>query len=150
MASEKLFHVGVKALIQDREGKYLIAEVDNTKFLTPDPVHGDLIGGRIQVGQGPLEALEREVEEEIGVTELSAIKFLTALVSPLLIPISQTEKVGLLLMIYKVRIPDDAKLTLSEEHTKFEWLDKDAAAAALEFKFGKEFSAFLQDGAWGD
>jgi 8-oxo-dGTP pyrophosphatase MutT (NUDIX family) len=150
MAHEKLFHVGVKALIRNKEGKYLVAEVDNSKFLTPDPVHGDLIGGRIEIGQNPLEALEREVEEEIGITGISNVTFLTALVSPILIPVSQTEKVGLLLMIYRVAIPDDATLVLSEEHTKFEWLDKDAAADALEFKFGKDFSSSVRGGVWDD
>jgi 8-oxo-dGTP pyrophosphatase MutT (NUDIX family) len=146
MANEKLFHVGVKALITNSEGKYLVAEVDTSKFLTPDPVHGDLIGGRIEQDQDPIAALEREVEEETGAKEISDVQFLTALVSPLRIPISQTEKVGLLLMVYKVKIPEGAEIVLSDEHTKFEWLDKDAAAEQLEFKFGKGFSAWLRSG----
>jgi 8-oxo-dGTP pyrophosphatase MutT (NUDIX family) len=146
MANEKLFHVGVKALITNSEGEYLVAEVNTSKFLTSDPAHGDLIGGRIEQDQDPIAALKREVEEETGVKEISNIQFLTALVSPLRIPISQTEKVGLLLMVYKVNIPESAQIVLSDEHTKFEWLNRDAAAEQLKYKFGKDFSAWLRSG----
>lgn len=150
MADEKLFHVGVKALIKNDAGKYLVVETDTSKFLTAEQAHGDLIGGRIGNNQEPLEALAREIEEETGLTETGPPTFVTAVVSPMHIPITPTEKVGLLLMVYRVRIAEDANIVLSDEHTKFEWLDRRAAATALRYKFGKEFTDALRAGAWDD
>lgn len=147
MANEKLFHIGVKALITNARGKYLIFTEDNTKFSIPAPEHGDLVGGRIEVGQSPEEALRREIEEETGITEVSDIRFVTSVISQIQIAISDTQKVGLALMIYAAKIPEDADIVLSDEHTKFEWLDQAAAADALEYKFGKDFSSALRGGA---
>jgi 8-oxo-dGTP diphosphatase len=147
MANEKLFHVGVKALIKNRQGKYLIFTEDNTKFSIPAPAHGDLVGGRIEVGQSAEEALRREIKEETGITEVSDIRFMTAVISQIQIAISDTQKVGLALMVYAAEIPEDAQIVLSDEHTKFEWLDQAAAAEALEYKFGSDFATWLRQGA---
>ena len=143
MASEKLFHVAVKALITNAEGKVLIFEVDTSKFLTPDPAHADLPGGRIDQGEDPLAALKREMVEETGISDYSNVELLTTVVSPMLIPISQTEKVGLAMMVYKVMLPENAEIVMSDEHTSYEWVSPEEAAKRLEFKFGKEFAAAL-------
>src|SRR3982751_5302454 len=100
MANEKLFHIGVKALITNKQGKYLVFTEDNTKFSIPAPAHGDLVGGRIEVGQNAEEALRREIVEETGITEVSNIHFVRAVISQIEIAISDTQKVGLALMIY--------------------------------------------------
>lgn len=143
MASEKLFFVGVKALITNAEGKFLVGYTSGNDFTTPGPNHGDLIGGRIDVGENPEEALKREIEEEAGVTDVTHIKFLTAVISQIRIKIDDAQTVGLVLMVYSVQIPENAHLVMSDEHTKFEWLSVREAAGALEYKFGKEFSDWL-------
>lgn len=145
--AEKLFHIGVKGLIKNREGKFLVFMADNTNFTMPGPAHGDLVGGRIEVGQAPEMTLVREIEEETGVRDVSNIRFLTAVISQIQIKLDDGTVVGLALMVYQATIPDDATIILSDEHTKYEWLDRHAAADALAYKFGEEFSDWLQGGA---
>jgi 8-oxo-dGTP diphosphatase len=143
MAKEKLFHVGVKALITNSAGEILIFEVDTSKFLTPDPAHADLPGGRIDRGEDPLEALKREMAEETGITTYSDVQLFTAVVSPMLIPVSKTEKVGLALFIYTLKVADNTEVVMSDEHVSYEWVTPQVAAERLEFKFGKDFADTL-------
>ena len=46
-------------------------------------------------------------------------------------------------MIYKVKIPKDAKIKLSPEHDKYEWVDKKEAAKRLADKYPPEFTNLL-------
>ncbi|HWT55676.1 MAG TPA: NUDIX domain-containing protein [Candidatus Microsaccharimonas sp.] len=143
MAKEKLFHVGVKALITNRAGQILIFETDTSKFLTPEQSHADLPGGRIDIGEDPLAALKREMVEETGITDFDGAELFTSVISPIQIPISQTERVGLALMVYRVTVPEGSTVTLSDEHTGYEWVSAREAARRLTYKFGQEFADTL-------
>jgi len=71
MANEKLFHVGVKALITNEAGKILIfdANIKNFDFPSDATPHSDLPGGRVNNdGESLLQALNREILEETGIT----------------------------------------------------------------------------------
>lgn len=144
--AEKLFHVGVKALIQNKDGKFLVFMADDSRFTIPAPAHADLVGGRIDVGEDPELALRREIKEETGITEVSSIRFLTSVISQIQIKLNDNQTIGLLLMIYEAKIPENTAIVLSEEHTKYDWLDKEAAADALLYKFGEAFSSALRGG----
>lgn len=58
--------VGVKVLIEDGAGKYLLLHRSPLKY--PDVKGGrwDIVGGRINPGETLMENLRREVREEIG------------------------------------------------------------------------------------
>jgi 8-oxo-dGTP diphosphatase len=142
VASEKLFQVGVKGLIENKESKILLLkapgwEKNNT------PAHWDIPGGRVQEGDTILETLKREIEEETGITQLDGTTFFTAVVSNHEIPLSDTKKAGLMLVIYKVSAPDNSTVILSEEHTEYEWVDKADAAKRLDNKYPEEFTSLL-------
>ena len=58
-----LLQVGVKALLKNKEGKYLLVRRNPKKY--PDvPASWDMPGGRIEPGTGLLENLKREILEE--------------------------------------------------------------------------------------
>lgn len=144
MAHEKLFHVGVKGLITNAEGKILVLNVNTARFRDKtDEGHWDIPGGRIQVGSDVKETLTREITEETGVSAISDIGFFTAVISNLQIPISETERVGLVLMIYKVTIPEDSQIVLNEENTEYEWVTPAEAALRLAVKYPAEFTSLL-------
>jgi 8-oxo-dGTP diphosphatase len=142
MAKEKLFQVGVKALIENKSGMVLLFKAPGwAKNNTPP--HWDIPGGRIQEGQNALTTLKREVAEETGITKISGITFLTAVVSNHEVVLENDKKAGLLLMIYKVTIPEKTKIIISDEHIGAEWIDKKEAARRLAVKYPPEFTKTL-------
>lgn len=141
MSKEKLFHVGVKALIQNVEGRILLLHSPGwAKNNTPP--HWDIPGGRVQERQNILSALKREIQEETNITDISDPAFLTAVIANHEIP-HEGRMLGLVLMIYKVTVPPGSRIILSSEHTDYEWVDKQEAAKRLSNKYPTEFTSLL-------
>jgi len=140
MASEKMFHVGVKALIEDAQGKVLLLKAPAWEKGNIES-HWDIPGGRIQAGDDVLDTLEREIKEETGIDRIDSSEFMTAVISNHQIRL-EDQMLGLVLMIYRVKVPTD-KVTLSEEHTAYEWVDKNEAAERLSQKYPPEFTQKL-------
>src|SRR3954470_2142050 len=103
---EKLFQIGVKALITDDQDKILVLD-SGEWHLKNQARHWDIPGGRIQEGHSLLETLQREVGEETGIKKISEPVFFTAAMSNFKDMPLGVHMVGLLLMIYKVKIPKD-------------------------------------------
>jgi 8-oxo-dGTP diphosphatase len=144
MADTKLFNVGIKGLIEDLEGKVLLLKADISNHRAVTEPYWDIPGGRIEEGQNVLEVLKREIEEETGVKELkSEAEFFHAVVSNHEIPF-EDKMLGLILMIYKVKIPENSKIRLSKEHIDYEWVDKKEAAKRLSHKYPSEFTSLLE------
>jgi 8-oxo-dGTP diphosphatase len=144
MADTKLFNVGIKGLIENLEGKVLLLKADVSKHRGNTTPYWDIPGGRIEEGQSVLEVLRREIEEETGVKELKAeAEFFHAVVSNHEIPF-EDKMLGLILMVYKVKIPENSKIRLSKEHVDFEWVDKKEAAKRLAHKYPAEFTKLLE------
>ena len=133
MAKEKLFQVGVKALITDASSNILLLDSGDW-HLKNQKRHWDIPGGRIKEGHSILDTLKREVAEEIGITGIISPKLFTAVIANF---------PGLLLLIYKTKIPQNGKITLSEEHTGFEWVSSKEAAKRLAYKYPREFTKLL-------
>jgi 8-oxo-dGTP diphosphatase len=143
MAHEKLFHVGVKALITNANEKLLLLRTIPLSGAEP---HWDIPGGRIKEGQDSETTLRREVQEETGITSMTPPVFYAAVISSMQIPVVGVGKVGLLLMVYTVGVHDATDITLSSEHTAYEWVGAMEAADRLNYKYPKEFTALLRDG----
>jgi 8-oxo-dGTP pyrophosphatase MutT (NUDIX family) len=138
---EKLFHVGVKALIEDEQGRVLLLKAPAWEKGNIE-AHWDIPGGRIQEGGDVADTLEREIKEETGINRLESSKFITAVISNHQIKF-EDQMLGLVLMIYEVKVPRGGDVTLSHEHTAFEWVSKKEAAERLSEKYPPEFTEKL-------
>lgn len=141
MPKEKLFQVGVKALITNDKNEILVLD-SGEWHLKHQTQHWDIPGGRIQEGHTILETLQREVLEETGVKSLNKAEFFTSVISNFEIPLD-SRQVGLVLMVYKVKIPENSKIKLSHEHSGFEWVESKEAAKRLSYKYPPEFTDLL-------
>ena len=142
MATEQLFFVGVKGLIQDAEGKILLLLADVSKHRGNTEPYWDIPGGRIQEGDSVLETLKREILEETGITIVTPV-FKTAVISNHQVPTSDNQMAGLVLMVYMVSTPSDSELVISEEHNGYEWVSRAVAKERLRHKYPKEFTDVL-------
>lgn len=142
MAKEKLFHVGVYGLITDYEDNVLLLQHPGWKK-NNIPEHWDIPGGRVKDGDTLIATLNREIKEETGITEIINEEYITAVISNHHFATDEDENVGLVLFIYEVDIPDNATIKLSDDHTKYEWVDKKEAAKRLENKYPASFTRLL-------
>jgi ADP-ribose pyrophosphatase YjhB (NUDIX family) len=77
MADDLILQVGVKILLKNREGKFLLLRRSADKY--PEVVKPwDIVGGRIIPGTALLENLKREIEEETGLNLVGSPKLLAA------------------------------------------------------------------------
>ncbi len=65
MESNPYLQVGVKVLLKNEEGKFLLIRRNPKKYPEIGP-KWDIVGGRIDIGSPLLENLKREVKEETG------------------------------------------------------------------------------------
>ena len=137
--ADKLFHVGIKAILQRPDGTVLVMKTGLFKTVE---AHWDLAGGRIQDGQSELETLRREIEEETGLTEFGEPQYFGSCISNVQIPVGDI-KVGLVLIAYLVPVSQDTEIQISKEHTETAWVDMAEAAIRLSYKYPPEFTALL-------
>lgn len=138
--NEDTFHLGIKALIRNDEGKILLLKVNPAKLRGSDQEYWDIPGGRIQRGDTVEQTLRREIAEEIGVTDIDGIRPLAMVLSNIRIPLDPVD-VGLILSIYTCSISPDAHVTLSDEHVDLGWFAPEEAAKLLQIKYPLEFTS---------
>lgn len=102
-----------KALLIDNKNNYLLLERNNHPRFGNDP---DLPGGTIEEGETPLQAMIREVSEEVGVV-LDPTRA-HELYSGTDYSNHHTEYT-----LYEIKLTTTPKVELSWEHTKYSWLD---------------------------
>ena len=107
--------VGVKALLQNREGKYLLVRRSSEKY----PEVGakwDIVGGRIEPGTPLLENLKREIKEETRLDLLQEPK-LVAAQDILRVPGRHVVR-----LTYTANI--DGEPVLDGDHTEYKWFTR--------------------------
>lgn len=138
---EKIYHLGIKALIRNPSGEVLLLKVNQEKFKNPKPrSYWDIPGGRVLNGHTIEETLRREVEEETGLTALESFEPIDTVVSNIEIPLEGEQKAGLVLSIYNCLLKDEEKIRLSEEHTEFSWFSTKEAGQLLSYKYPVSFT----------
>ncbi|NCS98606.1 NUDIX hydrolase [Candidatus Parcubacteria bacterium] len=113
-ASEpKLFYIGVKALIK-RDGKILVL-----KRAKKDEIYWDLPGGRINNNETQIEALKRELVEEIPSIQEIEIKKIVSSCN------FNKDLIGggLFFLFYDVSA-NTVQVLLGNEHSQHKWIDQ--------------------------
>lgn len=143
MDKHKKFHIGIKALITNSEGKILLLQVNVDKLKNKDlGAYWDIPGGRIEQSGNVEETLKRETFEETGIKEIVDFSFFHASIANIEIP-TEDGAVGLALFIYKVKVKDEVEITISNEHVKYEWFAQKDAAELLTIKYPHDFTSRL-------
>ena len=141
-----LFYIGIKALIT--YGKHVLIlssgkeELSSTKRKM---AFWDLPGGKIEVGEQVEDALRREVSEELGVSknDLKIGELFDVSVSNF--KVSHGQHIPLILVTYICKLNNPGRnFVLSNEHSRYEWVDCKTAARRLAVKFNKSFVRKLQ------
>ena len=126
MRQEKLFYLGVKALIRNPSGSVLLLSSKRSN----GEEFFDLPGGRINRGETPLEALTREIQEETGISDVEIGRHLGMAQTEVAIPITSTETGGLVLSVYACLVPDITTL-IPEEGVTLDWYQPGAVTKKL-------------------
>ena len=104
--------VGVKALLRNKEGKYLLIRRSSEKY--PEVgARWDIVGGRINPGETLLENLKREIKEEINLELKSEPKLVAAQ------DILRIEGRHVVRLTFIGEIEGEPKL--DDDHTEFKW-----------------------------
>lgn len=145
---EDNFHLGIKALIRNSKGQILLLKINPKKLIYRDDWKGvaywDIPRGRIQKGSTVEETLRREVEEEIGIKEITNIKPFSMVLSKIRIP-QGNDSVGLILGAYTCEIPKNSEIKLSEKHIDANWFTPLKASKLLEVKYPVEFTEKIKE-----
>ncbi|MEI6243225.1 MAG: NUDIX domain-containing protein [Chlamydiota bacterium] len=128
--TEDCFHLGVKALIPNRNGKLLVLQMNPKKFKDTQKSYWDLPGGRIQKNESLEEALKREVYEETGLQNVIPKEFLLMTLSSKRIFLESGD-VGLIYATYLCEAIDESPIHVSVEHVHFDWLEPKKVANLL-------------------
>ena len=111
---ERKFGVATKAIIRNKEGKYLVIYKSETEEISPNEI--DVPGGRMKFGEKAEESLMREVDEEIGI-KIKIIK-------PSRVWGFVKDNLHLVGITFLAEFVS-GEFRLSGEHTKYEWIDKE-------------------------
>lgn len=116
MQSAKLI---AKAALFNDKGKVLVLRRSQTDKIRPGDL--DFAGGSVETGEGPLEAVVREIKEEIGIDILA---------DSLNLAYSATDfydEVSRVRFLFVGTVPKNSSITLSFEHDKYEWMSLEEA-----------------------
>ena len=113
--------VGVKVLLKNREGKFLLLQKSLEKYPEMGDDRWDMVGGRINPGTSLIENLRREIKEETGL-DLGAVPRLIAAQDILRVPGRHVVR-----LTYVATI--DGEPTLDEDHDAYKWLTLDELRA---------------------
>lgn len=143
--TEDNFHLGIKALIRNEEGKILLLRVNPKGLKKCSSYNGksywDIPGGRIHRGNTVEQTLRREIEEETGIKDVKSFQYFLMVLSNIRIPLKNGGDVGLILGVYLCDVENAQEIKLSDEHTACEWVGPREAAELLAFKYPQEFTS---------
>jgi ADP-ribose pyrophosphatase YjhB (NUDIX family) len=78
MGNNILLQVGVKVLLKNKEGKYLLVHRSLEKYPEVKSGRWDIVGGRINPGVSLIDNLKREIKEETGLELIGEPRLIAA------------------------------------------------------------------------
>ncbi|MFH0891083.1 MAG: NUDIX domain-containing protein [Candidatus Liptonbacteria bacterium] len=132
-----ILQVGVKVLLKNKEGKYLLLRRSPEKYPdVKDP--WDIVGGRINIGTPLLENLKREIKEETQLDLIAEPRLVAA--QDILRPGKPGQSAGrhVVRLTYVAEI--EGKPVLDEDHTDYGWFtieEMKALGGQLDKYFGE-------------
>jgi 8-oxo-dGTP diphosphatase len=134
--NEDIYHLGVKALVKNKEGKYLLLKVNEKSLVANDlGEYWDIPGGRLKKGNTTVDTLKREVFEETGINNIKVIKEIGTSISNIRINLKEGGDVGLILSVYEVEIIGDENITISTEHIEYKFCSVSEVKELLKIKY---------------
>lgn len=100
-------------IIEDVQARYLVTQRQSTSILGG---YWELPGGKLEEGEQPMDALKRELFEEIGIEVLDA-NFLSTL---------ETDRHGYDLVLHAYTVPRYLGNPLSKEGQSMRWVEREA------------------------
>jgi 8-oxo-dGTP diphosphatase len=137
---EDCFHLGVKAILHHPEGKWLLLQ----RRRSNGEIYWDLPGGRVQKGESSLEALQRELREEIGLQEPIELRPLSLHLTPIRVQVEELD-VGLIFFLYTASFSSDFSPILSQEHQSYIWESPQKALELLQSKWTPQLFSDVGD-----
>lgn len=130
-----ILQVGVKVLLKNKEGKFLLVRRNPEKY--PDVgSEWDIVGGRIEPGSKLIDNLKREVMEEVSLELKSEVKLIMAQ------DILRTEK-HVVRLTFTGEIEGEPKV--SEEHLEAKWFSADEIKNLPTAELGKYFKDLFKN-----
>lgn len=133
--------VGVKALLKNKEGKYLLARRSLKKYPEAPGAIWDIIGGRIEVGTPLLENLRREIMEETSLELKGEVKLIGAQ------DILRVPGRHVVRLTYLGEIDGEPKI--NEENTEWRWFTIEEMKKLNPDELAQYFKELLYKGLFG-
>ena len=115
--------VGVKLLVKNSQAQFLFLRRSKLLSTDRDKPSWDIPGGRINPGEQLLDALHREVKEEIGYNLQAIPRLITA--QDILVPSKDLHVVRLTYVVEA----EISTIKLSDEHESYQWSTLDEVKA---------------------
>lgn len=138
--NEGRFMVAMGAIIENHLGQILIVKRSDNKDFAPGIWEYPM--GRLKQFEEPLEGLKREVTEEVGL-QIEIIKPLRTF-SWIRGKEKDPEK-EVVEVVYWAKILEDETVTLSDEHSEYQWVTPDAALEIIDHPGIKEDLEYFID-----
>lgn len=132
--------VGVKALLKNKNGKYLFVRRSPIKYPEVGP-KWDIVGGRIDPGSPLLENLKREIKEEVGLDLVGEVKLIAAQ------DILRVPGKHVVRLTYIGNI--DGEPQIDTDHLEFNWFSLDELKAMTENELDIYFRELLDKNLFG-
>jgi len=141
--NEDVFHLGVKALIRNGAGKFLLLKENTAGWKEVVEPYWDIPGGRIHRDEDLEVALRREVFEETGIRDFAIVDQLHITFSKYRIPAGDSgldTDVGVILSAYICEVVGDVTIVLSDESLEWGWFSAHEARELLGVRYPKSFT----------